>query len=154
MTPGTDADAAWTRVRDGLPELFAALGLSEVIEFATGDHLHLQVGRVEDEIWLLASGRPTPDLEVGPVDEVTGERLRALGLSPPDDRHESWSYPVPVPADPVHLQLAAAVAVDALRHAGGVSTPADLVWSSIAAGETARAAACRLGIPANSNQSS
>ena len=54
-----------------------------------------------------------------------------------------------VPTDPLTLELAAVIAVEALRQVDGVEAPSDLVWSSICAGDRAKARAARLGIPGN-----
>ena len=144
-----ETEEAWSQVRGGVGALLVDLGPLEVIEFAAGDRFYLQVGRLPDEIRLLASGPATPDFQIGEVDEPTGTRLAALGFVPPDGETPSWAYTVVVPTEPLTLELAAVVAVEALRQVEGVEAPSDLVWSSICAGDRAKACAARLGIPGN-----
>jgi hypothetical protein len=140
-----EGEEGWWAVRSGLLAVLIGLKVGEVIEIAAVERFYLQLGRVPDQILFLASGPATADLDVGPLDQELGDRLRLLGFQPPDDDMPSWAYAIDVPADPVHMEFAAGIAVDALQQSG-IDLPSELVWSGIGAGAATEKRAVLLGI--------
>ncbi|MGB9376367.1 MAG: hypothetical protein WCB04_02530 [Mycobacteriales bacterium] len=143
---------AWGDVRDVLARLLAGMEFGEVIELAAAGSFYLEVGRMPSEIWLLASGPPTPELQVGQVDPVLRKHLREIGFRRPDKDKPSWWVAVDMPAEPDVLAQAAGQAVRALQSVDGVTLPDDLVWSHIVAKPGTRELAGQLGIPRSPSQ--
>jgi hypothetical protein len=131
------AGQTWSRVRGGLTRLLGALEEAEMVALlpAADDRSIVEVGRVPGQIWLLAPESGVPD-----------ERLRALGFSPPDTQKHAWWYAVDLPADPLHVELAAELVVGLLRSTEGVEAPADVEWTAIGLTPASRQQADGLGL--------